>query len=177
MHSKNDFLCKFPSFIFKFFVIKHFLQYNRFIWFNKCFPGATYSNNEIPLISLRCSIIQLDYCLALGYNLGSFLVMNVFPQTFYVKMKVDFSNETLDCILEDQAQAPNEPLPYHQVLQPICALAVKCQHNCMPVSLLHQGGKRVRMGALWLPFIRIKEDYKHSQIAVRFTELFNNELS
>lgn len=90
----------------------------------------------------------------------------------------DSGDETPGCFCSSPGKSSisldNEPFPYEYHLHSVCALAVKCQHNAMPVALIKT--KNVQVGALWLPYISTKKCFNSVRTTDKLTELFYKEL-
>ena len=61
------------------------------------------------------------------------------------------------------------PHLYEHHLRTVCAFAVKCQHEAMPVCVLHSPTKSA---GLWLPYVAINQCYKRDKVAALMTEYF-----
>ncbi|KAI2809360.1 hypothetical protein BLOT_000509 [Blomia tropicalis] len=71
-------------------------------------------------------------------------------------------------------QLEQGPYLFEEQLHTVCAFAIKCQHNSMPLSCLHLSSKSA---GLWLPYVSVKQCYRYDKVVALMTEFFLKELS
>lgn len=65
------------------------------------------------------------------------------------------------------------PQLYEHHLHTVCAFAIKCQHESMPVSSLEPPSKAA---AFWLPYVSTNQCYKYDKVAALMSEFFLKQL-
>ena len=67
----------------------------------------------------------------------------------------------------------DSPHLYEHHLHTVCALAIKCQHDAMPLSVLHPASKA---GGFWLPYVSVNLCYAYEKMAPHMSEFFLKQL-